>query len=162
MYIFLILLLAVQCCQAQQQLPTWRRHYLLSNKAVQLEPCSAQQLPRAWVASDTERQGTTQLPGTAELQKVIFDHQHPNDCSNATFLVFKHPGHLGLGAMVDYLADAIAWALAEGRVLLLDYQSPWTRYVMVLTTAIHTFGGRSRCSFFSGLAEHEIAELLWR
>uniref|UniRef100_A0A383VK11 Uncharacterized protein n=1 Tax=Tetradesmus obliquus TaxID=3088 RepID=A0A383VK11_TETOB len=29
--------------------------------------------------------------------------------------------------MVDYLADALAWAMAEGRVLLLDYQSPWTR-----------------------------------
>ncbi|WIA43713.1 hypothetical protein OEZ86_010141 [Tetradesmus obliquus] len=29
--------------------------------------------------------------------------------------------------MVDYLADALAWAMAEGRVLLLDYESPWTR-----------------------------------
>ncbi|WIA15626.1 hypothetical protein OEZ85_002253 [Tetradesmus obliquus] len=29
--------------------------------------------------------------------------------------------------MVDYLADALAWAMTEGRVLLLDYQSPWTR-----------------------------------
>jgi hypothetical protein len=34
--------------------------------------------------------------------------------------------------MVDYLADALAWALAEGRVLLLDYQSPWTRYELLI------------------------------
>jgi hypothetical protein len=84
------------------------------------------------VASNIERQGTAQLPGTAKLLRIIYDHQHPSDCSNATFLVYKHPRHLGMGAMVDYLADAMAWAMAEGRVLLLDYQSPWTRYLSLI------------------------------
>lgn len=127
-YLVLGCLLAVHCCEAQQQLPTWRTHYLLANASVQLEPCSANQLPRAWLPSRVERQGTAQLPGTAEMQRIIYDHQHPSDCSNVTFLVFRHPTHLGLGAMVDYLADALGFAMAEGRVLLLDYQSPWTRW----------------------------------
>jgi hypothetical protein len=30
--------------------------------------------------------------------------------------------------LIDYLADALAWAMTEDTVLLLDYQSPWTRY----------------------------------
>jgi hypothetical protein len=126
-YILLVVLILFTSCKAQQQHPTWSTHYLLANTSVSLQPCSAQQLPRAWVASNTQRQGRMQLPGTAELQQIIYNHQHPSDCSNAKFLVYKHPGHLGLGAMVDYLADAMAWALAEARVLLLDYQSPWTR-----------------------------------
>jgi hypothetical protein len=110
-------------------LPFWRRHYLLANASVQLEPCSAARAPRAWLASRPAAHGSLQLPGTAAVQASIYAHQHPADCSTARFLVYQHPGHLGLGALLDYLADALAWAWAEERVLLLDYPSHWTRCV---------------------------------
>jgi hypothetical protein len=34
-----------------------------------------------------------------------------------------------MGAFVDMLADALAWAMAEDRVLLIDYPTSWTKYV---------------------------------
>ena len=63
------------------------------------------------------------------MQPLIYAHQHPADCSTAKFLVYQHPWHSGLGAFVDMLADALAWAMAEDRVLLIDYPTSWTKYV---------------------------------
>lgn len=117
-------------------LPFWRRHYLLANESLQLEPCSAAQAPRAWLSSRPTAHGSLQLPGTAVVQALIYAHQHPADCSKARFLVYEHPGHLGLGALLDYLSDALAWAWAEERVLLLDYPSSWTRCVRQLRHCI--------------------------
>lgn len=138
-------------------LPFWRRHYLLANDSVQLEPCSAARAPRAWLASRPTAHGSlqlpgasggpgasttqgsgpgAQLPGTAVVQALIYAHQHPADCSKARFLVYQHPGHLGLGALLDYLSDALAWAWAEERVLLIDYPSSWTRCWMA-PAALH-------------------------
>lgn len=108
----------------------WRRHYLLANDAVtgsELEPCSMSSLPRAWGAQSPAAQGSKQLPGTAAMQALIYAHQHPSDCSKVRFLVYEHPWHSGLGAAVDMIADALAWAMAEDRVLLIDYPTAWTR-----------------------------------
>lgn len=122
-----------QTQQTASALPVWKRHYLLANDPVQLELCSSTQIPRAWRASRSAAQGSLQLPGTAAVQPLIYAHQNPRDCSKARFLVYQHPGHLGLGALMDYLADALAWAISEDRVLLLDYPSSWTRYELLHT-----------------------------
>ena len=70
------------------------------------------------------RQGTTAgnpevLYGTAYAQKVVWEHQHPANCSNASFLMYSlHAA--GMGSQLHWLGQALALAMNLGRVLVIS------------------------------------------
>ena len=83
------------------------------------------QLPGAWTGHAAGLK--TQLPNTREVQAILWAHQHPPDCSSASFLVYSAGNRLGIGAKLDYLAAALGRALDLGRVLLIDYDDKWVQ-----------------------------------
>ncbi|CAE7785558.1 FucT6 [Symbiodinium sp. CCMP2456] len=70
------------------------------------------------------RQGTAVdrpevLYGTAYAQKVLWEHQHPANCSNASFLMYSaHTA--GMGSQLHWMGQALALAMNLGRVLVLS------------------------------------------
>lgn len=61
------------------------------------------------------------LYGTGYAQRVIWAHQHPEDCSQAKFLTMLHwPS--GLGALLHFLGRALGLAMHLGRVLVLSVE----------------------------------------
>eukprot|EP00439_Symbiodinium_sp_Y106_P045028 s5134_g5.t1 len=68
------------------------------------------------------------LLGTALAQKVIWAHQHPKNCSNATFMQYYHLGG-GMGSQLHLLGQALALAMHLGRVLVLPSADPEMRLI---------------------------------
>eukprot|EP00439_Symbiodinium_sp_Y106_P052106 s3794_g6.t5 len=74
------------------------------------------------------RRGTTLggpevLYGTAYAQKLIWEHQHPVNCSNASFLLYFHH-QAGIGSQLHWLGQALAIAMNLGRVLVISPKDP--------------------------------------
>ncbi|PNH04725.1 hypothetical protein TSOC_009049 [Tetrabaena socialis] len=71
----------------------------------------------SWTAPRTGRDSL--LYGTTEAQQAIYQHQHPADCRNATFLVvhFKAYGH-GLGSTIHMMSFGLTMAIRLGRVFI--------------------------------------------
>lgn len=57
------------------------------------------------------------LYGTAYAQQVIWDHQHPKDCSKKKFLTFVHDVS-GIGSNLHVIGQALALAMHYGRILV--------------------------------------------
>ncbi|PNH10381.1 hypothetical protein TSOC_002910 [Tetrabaena socialis] len=54
--------------------------------------CDAGEIPGAYASWGAPRTGRDSLLyGTIEAQKAIYQHQHPADCRNASFLVVRCP-----------------------------------------------------------------------
>ena len=58
------------------------------------------------------------LYGTAVAQKTIWEHQHPENCGKASFLMY-HFQEAGIGSQMHWLGQALAIAMNLGRVLVL-------------------------------------------
>eukprot|EP00659_Diplonema_papillatum_P006182 gene6182-9466_t len=78
----------------------------------------------AWMMAGRSTAKGALLPLTAEVQGAIWDHQHPADCKSASFFVWKL-WNSGLGADIHTYAQALAFAMASGRVLLVDTNEAW-------------------------------------
>ena len=68
--------------------------------------------------------GEKTLPQTKEAQRRVFLHQHPQNCKNSSFLVWKM-WNTGLGADLHTLAQALGFAISSNRVLLVDDSALW-------------------------------------
>ena len=68
------------------------------------------------------------LFGTALAQRAIWEHQHPKNCSNATFIQYFHLGG-GIGSQLHLLGQALALAMHLGRVLVLPSADPAMRLI---------------------------------
>jgi Alpha-(1,6)-fucosyltransferase N- and catalytic domains len=58
------------------------------------------------------------LDETTSISKLIYDHQHPSDCSRAKFLIIEREWHSGLGSTIHIKAYSLLVALMSGRVLI--------------------------------------------
>eukprot|EP00756_Hemistasia_phaeocysticola_P053853 Hpha_TRINITY_DN29800_c0_g1::TRINITY_DN29800_c0_g1_i1::g.2875::m.2875/K00717/FUT8; glycoprotein 6-alpha-L-fucosyltransferase len=74
--------------------------------------------------SFAEGLGPGSWPRTAAMQRRLWKHQHPADCSKARFLVWRM-WNAGLGADLHTYAQALSFAIKSGRVLLLDTEATW-------------------------------------
>jgi hypothetical protein len=94
--------------------------------AAALEPCPARLLPGSWMggAGAAGYRAGGALPLTSEAQRVIFDNQHPTDCSAAKYLVFGNPTS-GLGSILHQLTVGLALAVDSGRVFIEANGSGW-------------------------------------
>ena len=82
-------------------------------------PISVANEYRLWpgLSDDEDIKNGETLYGFRETMKMIWDHQHPKNCSTSKFLIsFGWPGGIGAVAHVEGLALAIAMDL--GRVLI--------------------------------------------
>lgn len=61
------------------------------------------------------------LPHSARVQQLIWQHQHPADCSKAKFLLYRNPrlgeGSHGVGSLLHLQTTMLLLALNSGRVL---------------------------------------------
>ena len=81
--------------------------------------------PVAAIAAESGGGGRSyRLPATESAQDRIFRHQHPASCKDARFLVWKM-WNTGLGADLHTLGQALGYAMAANRVLLLDTRETW-------------------------------------
>jgi len=62
------------------------------------------------------------LYGTAFAQQIIWDHQHPVDCTGVKFLTMLH-WPVGIGALLHFLARALGLAMHLGRILVLSIEN---------------------------------------
>lgn len=66
------------------------------------------------------------LDETANISKLIYDHQHPRDCSNSKFLVIEREWHSGLGSTIHIKAYSLLVAMSTGRVLIDSPDIQWS------------------------------------
>jgi hypothetical protein len=66
------------------------------------------------------------LNETAALSRLIYNHQHPRDCSTSKFLVIEREWHSGLGSTIHIKAYSLLVALVSGRVLIESPDIQWT------------------------------------
>eukprot|EP01064_Diplonema_japonicum_P012334 TRINITY_DN19819_c0_g1_i1.p1 TRINITY_DN19819_c0_g1~~TRINITY_DN19819_c0_g1_i1.p1 ORF type:complete len:492 (+),score=83.55 TRINITY_DN19819_c0_g1_i1:37-1476(+) len=82
--------------------------------------------PSAWKSRVRNPNSEKLLPLTEEVQQAIYAHQHPKDCrANSTRFVVWRLWNTGLGADLHTLAQAIGYAMATERVLLIDTSETW-------------------------------------
>ncbi|CAE7770279.1 FucT6, partial [Symbiodinium pilosum] len=114
------------------------------------------------------------LYGTAYAQQLIWNHQHPKNCSEAKFLVYYHQV-CGIGAQLHLLGQALAIAMQLGRVLVSPDDDPavllvdpsfcpgekkgWQCWLENLTSCQEIHGD---ILTVSGLPQAESLEDLWR
>ena len=79
--------------------------------------------PWSMVRRGTTLGGPEVLYGTAYAQKLIWEHQHPVNCSNASFLLYFHH-QAGIGSQLHWLGQALAIAMNLGRVLVISPKDP--------------------------------------
>eukprot|EP00927_Polykrikos_kofoidii_P055076 TRINITY_DN49391_c0_g1_i1.p1 TRINITY_DN49391_c0_g1~~TRINITY_DN49391_c0_g1_i1.p1 ORF type:complete len:794 (+),score=59.18 TRINITY_DN49391_c0_g1_i1:110-2491(+) len=77
---------------------------------------SAERYP--WSRGVRRGGGADVLYGTAYAQRMIWEHQHPPDCSQAKYLMMLH-WPVGIGALLHFLAHALGLAMHLGRLLVL-------------------------------------------
>eukprot|EP01059_Diplonema_ambulator_P008710 TRINITY_DN18390_c0_g1_i1.p1 TRINITY_DN18390_c0_g1~~TRINITY_DN18390_c0_g1_i1.p1 ORF type:complete len:481 (+),score=42.97 TRINITY_DN18390_c0_g1_i1:95-1537(+) len=78
----------------------------------------------AWKSRVRSSDARKVLPLTEEVQAALWEHQHPKNCKTAKFLVWRL-WNTGLGADLHTLAQALGFAMASGRVLLIDTSAVW-------------------------------------
>ena len=125
--IFLVIMLLVPIvCHYKHTISMQRTHYgphisQLANSSSEI--CHYDDaIPGSWQAAAGSG---SQLPFTKQVQSAIWEHQHPDNCYNSSFLVYSAAPHLGIGAKLDHLAGALGRALDLGRVLLIDFHDKW-------------------------------------
>lgn len=62
------------------------------------------------------------LPHSAQVQQAIWEHQNPQDCASARYLLYSNPalgeGSHGVGSLLHLETTALLLALNTGRVLV--------------------------------------------
>jgi hypothetical protein len=51
-----------------------------------------------------------------QVQRMIWEHQHPADCSKAKFLLYLANPPTGIGSVIHHMSTALQAALDSGRV----------------------------------------------
>uniref|UniRef100_A0A383W9G6 Alpha-(1,6)-fucosyltransferase N- and catalytic domain-containing protein n=1 Tax=Tetradesmus obliquus TaxID=3088 RepID=A0A383W9G6_TETOB len=95
--------------------PLWRTHHIFSSTVT--DPCPQQLVQGSWMNAAKENGVGGVLPYTAQAQQAIWQHQHPQDCSKAKFLVLSDPPG-GIGSVFHSFTVALGAALETGRILV--------------------------------------------
>jgi hypothetical protein len=66
------------------------------------------------------------LDDTATISQLIYDHQHPRDCSQSKFLIIESEWHAGFGSTIHIKAYSVLIALMSNRVLIDSPDIQWT------------------------------------
>lgn len=128
--------------QEQQQLQgepsEWDTHIIYDgNKDGRLDECPADSSTwpeGSWLSSPASSDSRTEglnpvtalagfmLPHSAEAQELVWQHQHPKDCSTAKFLLYHNPalgeGSHGVGSVLHLETAILGIAMSAGRVLV--------------------------------------------
>ncbi|BDA43791.1 hypothetical protein COCOBI_04-8080 [Coccomyxa sp. Obi] len=88
--------------------------------------------PGAWVSRTGGGHGQasgfgSHLYGTAKVQRFIWAHQHPSDCSTAKYLLYT-PIASGIGSILHQMGQALALAIEMQRVLVIAYTPQFPYY----------------------------------
>ncbi|BDA47771.1 hypothetical protein COCOBI_11-0280 [Coccomyxa sp. Obi] len=86
--------------------------------------------PGAWVSRTGSGHSSglgSHLYGTAKVQRFIWAHQHPSDCSTAKFLLYT-PIASGIGSIFHQMGQALALAIEMDRVLVIAYTPQFPYY----------------------------------
>mmetsp|Transcript_9470 Transcript_9470/g.16765 ORF Transcript_9470/g.16765 Transcript_9470/m.16765 type:complete len:408 (+) Transcript_9470:311-1534(+) len=81
--------------------------------------------PRAWKATPRDVSGAV-LFGTRFAQHVIWQRQHPFDCSLKRFIVYFANDNHGIGSTVHCIGQYLSLAMTLGRILILGDGGLWT------------------------------------
>lgn len=91
--------------------------------------CSPEAFPQGtWVGSNPRKHSFatgSALYGTAKVQRFIWAHQHPADCSAARYLVY-HPKRSGIGSVLHHMGQVGSVNLSD-RQLHLHWLTNTTR-----------------------------------
>jgi hypothetical protein len=63
----------------------------------------------------------TNMPGTMAAQKTIWDHQHPEDCSNKKFVVGMFQRGFGFGGIILRTVKLMIHALENDAVFVAEH-----------------------------------------
>lgn len=72
-----------------------------------------------WTSAAQPAKGSA-LVGTAFAQKIIWQHQHPSDCTAVKYLIWL-PSHNGIGSNFHCMGQVLAYAINLDRVLVLAH-----------------------------------------
>jgi len=69
------------------------------------------------------------LPNLLQAQKWLYDHQHPQDCSNKRFAIIHMFALSGFGSTVHQIAWALGTALGDDRIAVYETPGNWVRQI---------------------------------
>ena len=84
------------------------------------DACEPKEFRQTYWTHSARQAGGSALIGTAFAQNYIWEHQHPDDCRNATFLIWV-PSRNGIGSNLHCIGQVLGYALNLNRVLLLAH-----------------------------------------
>ena len=69
------------------------------------------------------------VSNTLEIQKWLYEHQHPADCLNKRFAIIRNFAISGFGSTVHQIVWAFGVALVENRIAVYDKPGNWVRKI---------------------------------